>query len=370
MKWVRTFNLNLRGMKRKFILVVAVLTGLLGWQCSRNTNMDTLPLKNTDLKNSLQASVDKVNSAIGEISQTSGYQLLSSQNGSGLKSGESYTDSITMSMLKGVYSYQPDTNPPSCMNCLYKMFSKTGTSDAFVVKLPQKLIFHPQFLHRYDQSNAGLVNNFTITASDYHYYYTNGNLYDYKLSAGFTVDSSNIGSLYIHTHMNNTSGLDFSSKYSFENGYYITASGKSGDTIQNTISLTSDTGTLFSETLTYTGGGNRFRLGRADYSLTIGNMEIRKLASVDSIQVYLNGTLQQKAAVRFIDSTDSTSTDHSVCSSRDIRITFDDGTTTNLSTLISPSVTILNTVIGSMRNMYFATDIMDYIAYNIYMNRM
>ncbi len=360
------YNQNIKAMRRYFILIIAVVLAGLTWQCSRNSGMDSEFKLNTNLKSSLQTSADKVNNALTQIAETPGYQLLSAQTG--LKSGESYTDSITMDLVKGVYEYMPDSTQPTCFNCASRLFKKTGISDNFVVKLPQKLIFHPHYLHYYNPANNKLANNFIITANDYHFYYTSGMLYDYKLSAGFELDSSNIGSLYILSSLNTSSGLDFSSKYSFENGYYISVSSQSGDTTSNMIALSSDTGTLFKETASFT-GDHHWGMHHADYTLTIGNVEIHRLASSDSIQVYLNGVLQQKATVQFIDSSDSTTDEHSVCSDRDIQITFDDSTSVKLSTLIQPSLTVLKSVIGNMRNMYFATDIVDYIAYNIYRNR-
>jgi len=84
---------------------------------------------------------------------------------------------------------------------------------------------------------------------------------------------------------------------------------------------------------------------------------------VDSIQVFLDGVLQNTAAVKI---TDSDGTDGSICHRRDILLTFDDGTTARLSELIGPAREILKTLVDSMHSMYFAKHIVDYIALSIY----
>jgi hypothetical protein len=233
-----------------------------------------------------------------------------------------------------------------------------------IVKLPQKFIYFPYYLRNVVKSDSTLSNNFTITASDYHYYYTNYENYDYKLSAGFVLDSSNIGSLNVLSAANSTTGSNYSVKYSFNNGYFLNVSGLSGDTIQSTVSLSSDTGTLLKETVNYV--SSRYgRMHENQYVLTIGNVEIKRTAGIDSIQIYLNGVLQKKAGVKI---TDSSNSNGSICHGRDIQITFDDGTTTTLSTLLNPSLTILKSLASSLQSMYFASDVIDYIAFSIYEN--
>ena len=106
------------------------------------------------------------------------------------------------------------------------------------------------------------------------------------------------------------------------------------------------------------------RLGKERlYILTLGNVEIRRGTAVDSIQVFLDGVLQQKAGAKI---TDSTGSEGSFCHHRDILLTFDDGTTMNLSELLSPSREILRTLYDSLHGMKLAKHIVDYIAISIY----
>jgi hypothetical protein len=81
--------------------------------------------------------------------------------------------------------------------------------------------------------------------------------------------------------------------------------------------------------------------------------------------VFQNGVLQKTAGAKITDSADSTGT---IMGHRDILLKFDDGTTATLSSLIGPPLTQLKTLITSLHDMYFAENIVDYIAVNIFFN--
>jgi hypothetical protein len=78
--------------------------------------------------------------------------------------------------------------------------------------------------------------------------------------------------------------------------------------------------------------------------------------------------LQANAVVKVVDNA-STDPEVSVLKKRDIQITFDDGTTTTVSTLIGNSVTNIKTLYDSLHSVYFAAGIVDWIAYDIYYHR-
>ncbi len=349
------------------MFMVAGLVGIICWQCSKT--VDTVPnsgvsVQNLTLKESVNTAVSKVNYALTKISETQGFKILNSQNVNTSLALASYKDSITLSLIAGIYEFQTDSLQPRHFNSLARLFKKTGTSNDMIVKLPQKFIFYPYYLRNVVKHDSTLSNDFIITTSDYHYYYSDYSDYDYKLSAGFVLDSSNIGSLDVISTANSTTGSNYAVKYSFSNGYYLNVSGLSGDTTQSTLSLSSDTGTLLNETVNYV-NSSFGRMRENQYILTIGNVEIKRTAGIDSIQVYLNGVLQKKAGAKI---TDNSTNNGSICHSRDIQITFDDGTTTTLSALLNPSLTILKSLVSSLQNMYFASNVIDYIAFSIYEN--
>ena len=163
---------------------------------------------------------------------------------------------------------------------------------------------------------------------------------------------------------NQTSGGSWSSKYSFTGGYSINVSGLTGDTTKSAFSLSDATDTLLKETVSFIRNG--LGMSERQYVLSIGNVEIIRSSAVDSIQVFLNGVLQNKAGVKIVENNNDAS--GSIIQGRDIQLTFDDGTTTTLSTLIQPAMTTLKTLVNSLQSMFFAQNIVDYIAISIYYN--
>ena len=173
---------------KKIVLFSVLAAGLIIAGCSKN---DKYP---GDLKSSFEKSVADINDAIGVISSTRGYEMLTANSGT-LKSETSYMDSITLDMIAGVYDFQPDPYHYRSFFIPYRLFKRTGDSDHMVVNLPEKLVFHPRYLHILNPPDSVLNRNFTIDASDYHYFYTWFNKFDYLLSAGFKLDDEDVGSL-------------------------------------------------------------------------------------------------------------------------------------------------------------------------------
>lgn len=232
-----------------------------------------------------------------------------------------------------------------------------------IVNLPERLIFHPKYLHYYNPTDSIPPNNFTIDASDYHLYYNWWNSYDYRLTAGFKLDDADIGNMDIGASSSSYRQHSYSSKYNFTENYSISTSWETGDTSKSSFALTNGSETLLQESSVIVRTG--YRQHEKQYTLTIGNIDIVRSTGIDSMQVYLDGVLQSQAAVKIYDSSDSTA---SICHKRDILLTFDDGTTAKLSELISPALEKLRTLIDSLHSMRFAQNIVDYIAGSIYYN--
>lgn len=158
-------------------------------------------------------------------------------------------------------------------------------------------------------------------------------------------------------------GRSYSSRFTFAEGYSINVERHSGDTAQSSFALLDEDDILLKESAIFIRSG--YKQVERQYYLTIGDVEIRRSTSVDSIQVYLDGVLQQHAAVKITDFRDG---EKSICHSRDLEITFDHGTKTRLSELINPARETLRTLMSSMDEMYFAKYIVDYIAISIAFN--
>jgi hypothetical protein len=344
-------------MKKSILSIIAII-GLIFSGC---TKVDTI----RTLKQSLQENTSALNNAAASIASTNGYQLITVTSGDMGKSAIGYTDSIKLDLIAGVYDYAPDTLFFPRMSCIpYRLFKKSGTSDKMIVNMPQKVIFHPKYLFGFYHApdSAYNHNNFTITANDYHNYYTWADHFDYKLAAGFTLNNENLGSLDIASKANRFTDRSYSSRFTFAEGYNIDIEFASGDTTTTSFALSDNKGVLLKETNIFS-GSQFHRKGEHKYVLSIGNIDVVKSTGIDSIQVFLDGVLQKTAAAKIIDSTASTG---SICHHRDLQLTFDDGTTVNVSDLIKPGMTTLRSLVDSMSNMYFAKNIVDFIAYNIY----
>lgn len=364
MQKVQALN-NPKDKMNWIILVILLLTSTLAWQCSKQNGTG----ESQSFKQSLNASTQSLNTAAAEISKTYGYKVLNLSDGSNLKSvlatDASFQDSITLAKIKGVYEYQPMSYTHWCYSCFDKLFKKTGDNNDLIVKLPEVKVLFPRRFQSVAQSDTSLKNNLVIDASDYHYYFSMGYLWDYKLAASITINDTALGSINVQSARSSGSGYSYSSGYNFPNGYNVAVNVKSGDTASSSIALLNNTSTLFKETVNrYKVSGSKYR--EREYILDVGNVEFKRAAGADSITVYVGGVLQTKAKVEVIDAPVSSG---SVFAGRDLKVTFDDGTSTNLSTLLGPSFGILSTLMVNLQNVYFATNIVDYIAFNIFRNQ-
>lgn len=356
-------KLILEVMKRN-ILLISVIVGVVVWSCTKNDSM--VPSQPRDLKQSIDQNVAAINTAMTKISSTNGYKILvsgSSVTGKALDAS-SFRDSITLALVAGIYDYQPDTLMHHHYFAFpYRLFKKSGSSDKMIVNLPQKLIFHPGYMHNYNPKDSVLKNDFKITTNNYHYYFNSWNSLDYLISAGLALNNADLGNFKVSTVATSTTGRTNSSDYNFTGGYSVSTAWQSGDTTKMSFALSKDNNQMLKETTLFTGYG--FHKREKQYDLIIGNVEIKRGFGIDSIQVFVNGTLQKKAGAKITDSADSTGT---ICGKRDILLTYDDGTTAKLSSLIGPQLTQLKTLISSLHDMYFAENVVDYIAISIYLN--
>jgi hypothetical protein len=339
---------------RKNIIASVVIIGLIAWSCSKvETGSD-------GLKQSIEKGVANISYAVSKISGTTGYQLLS-MNDASAKSDMIFNDSINMNMVSGIYDFQPDTIRQFHHFTPYNLFKRTGDSENMVVNLPEMMVFHPKYLHFFEPVDKVYPNNFTITATDYHLYYNWWHNYEYKLTAGLTLDNENAGTMDVYSTYNSFHNPSCVSQFNFSNGYNISEMWQGGDTATSSFFLAKDNDTLFMERNLFI--WHDFHKREKQYDLTIGDVQIKKSTGVDSLQVFVGGVLQQHAARILTDDSDTTG---SVCHKRDILLTFDDGTTAKLSDFIDPVREQLKTLRESLHNMYFAKHIVDYIAFSIY----
>lgn len=357
-------------MKKRNVLVVAVFfIGLTMWNCTDKTNSN-LGSNNSTLQESLSSGTTALNQAVTAITQSKGYQLLTMQDQGAPKLAAtmpSISDSILLDSIKGIYEYQKLSSNQWCRDCFHKLFKKTGDTTDLVIKLPEQLALHPWRIKDV-LTDTTLTNNFVIDVPEYRYVYSMGLVTDYRLTANAAINDTSLGSFHIQSSRSSQGGVMYSSSYNFTNGYQLALSIQTGDTLKNSFSLTKGDSVLIKETSTsYRSDTSKYR--QTAYQLTIGNVGIQRMMGSDSITVSLGGVVQQNAKVKFIDTNSTSDGQHSVCHhTRDIQITFNDGTTTTLSSLIGPSIDTLRSLQGYLGNVVFATNLVNYVAWGIHTN--
>jgi len=342
---------------QRTITITSLILAVISWQCSK---VD----QSLSLKESVELNTAKINTAFEKIADSKGYQLLSlTEDGTKTEGIDGFRDSIELELIAGVYDFKPGTDKPRNLYFPLSLFRKIGENDKLIVNMPEKLAFHPRYLHFCDRADSVLKNNFTISATEYHFYYNWWNNSDYKLVADFTLDGDDVGTLDVFSTWKSGTAGKQSKNFTFPEGYTVIKSIETGDAAKMIFALAQDNENLLMESLSFTGDG--FKRKEKQYILSIGNVDIKRTTGIDSIQIFLNGVLQKKAGATIIDNEDYNS---SICHKRDILLSFDDGTTANLSDLISPAMETLKSLSKSLGEMYFSKQIVDYIAFSIYYN--
>jgi hypothetical protein len=353
-------------MKKDRIILGAVLLSAIVWGCTKNNFSDN----NTTLKQAVNQSALNLNTAMASISSSKAYSILTVNDGtlkSATISDAAYKVYITLDTIKGVYDYKPAYKPDRWGWSLIKFFNKTANSSRMIVNMPLKKVTNPRALRQYIPSDSTLTNNFSIAVSAYHNNYNSYWDYDYLLASEISVDNVVAGNLNIQSVISPTNGIQYASQYAFTGSYTAKYQYNSGDTTVSSFTILSGTNILYQEKL-LTVKNDTARFGREhQYILTIGNVQIVRKSGTKTVAVYVNGVLQPNATVTIVDQ--SADSEPSVAKKRDVQITFEDGTTTTISTLIGKSVDNIKTLFESLHSVYFAAYVVDWIAYDIYYQR-
>jgi len=340
-----------------------LLMGGVLWSCSKSDNVPT----NLSTKQSLNQSAMDLNAAISTIKSSPAYGIFTEGTTKAATVDTTYRANITLDLIKGVYDYKPAVRPDRRGFSVLHFFTKTADNSHMIVRMPLKKAKNPWTLRSWSPADSTLVNNFSIDVSDYHNKYNNYWNYDYLLTAA--IDTSNVeaGKLNIQSISNQTSGIHYSSQFAFTDSYTASYNYASGDTTVSSFGITNNGQTLYEEKL-LTIKNDTLRFGREfQYILTIGNVQFKRISGQDNTQIFVNGVLQPKATVKIIDA--SSDSEPSVVKKRDIQVTFEDGTTTTISALIGNSVNDIRNLYSSLHSVFFASNIVDWIAYDIYYQR-
>jgi len=370
-------------MKTKKIYLALALVSFVTWSCTTQND-----LTSSSLKTSINANAQNLITAVNTISASPGYQLLASQSQASQSGSQgmmmakqsvaafdSTYSQILLSDLAGVWDYKAALYMHHDPNLL-KFFQKTGTSADMVVKLPESKVKRFWDLLHYAPADTALVNNYVVDVSKYAYHFNHFLGWDYDMASNIAISNVSAGDLAIQSSNSRAKGYHFTSSFAFADGYKASTSYTSGDTIISVYGISKAGATLYEEKYTAIRTSTTSRHREKEYSLTIGNVQIVRSAgknSLDSAKVFVNGVLQLHSVVKIV--TDSTATvannDESTVTNhnRTIQITFDDGTSTTIKALLGSTIDNIQTLFTTLRQAYFSTNVVDWIAWDIYKNK-
>jgi len=367
-------------MKTKSYYVGLVLLGFLTWSCS---NTDELA-SSKSLKTSINSSAQELTLAMNAITTSAGYQALSTSTETTSPSFshpqvaafDSTYSSILLADISGVYDYKT-TEYRKWSPSLLRFFVRSADNADMIVNLPKEKVQKPYNLLRYFPKDTVLVNDYKIDLSKYDYKFNRSLGWDYSMASNINISGVNAGDLKIQSSNHRTNGYHFASSFAFASGYITNTSYTSGDTIISLYNISKENKTLYEEKYTAIRTSTTSRHREKEYSLTIGNVQIVRTpgkSSLDSAKVYVGGVLQLHSIVKFIDVTSTSlnpdSTETSITNhKRELQITFDDGTSTTIKQLLGNTIDNIRTLFVSLRQTYFATGVVDWIAWDIYKNK-
>ncbi len=365
-------------MKTKNVYLALILLSFILWSCS---TQDDLGQKT--LKTSITSSAQQLTTAMNVISSSEGYKILGisdTQSSASKVSGswdfviDSTMNSIVLTDIAGVYDYKANYYERGPKPIL-RFFTKTADSNIMVVRLPEEKVKRPGSLTHFELADSLLVNNYVISLSDYQYNFNRFLGWNYKMASTINLKSIDVGNLKIQSSSSKENGYVYASEFTFVDNYKAMCTYASGDTTIVTYSISDGAKTLYEEKYTAIKNLVEKRNREREYSLTIGNVQIVRKPNfgkntLDSAKVYVSGILQSNAKIEIIDVTLTDNSDNSIVNhKRDIKITFDDGTSTTISELLGESVTTIRTLFASLRQASFATKVIDRIAWDIYKNK-
>ena len=363
-------------MKTRSLYLAALMLGFISWSCTKSDNLNAPGANQGTLKTSINNGVTELTSAMNNITSSAGYQVLSGPSDLTTKSLvlsplDTVTHSILLSDIAGVYDYKAKTITKGHRSFL-SFFTKTAANPLMIVKLPEQKVVNSRTLLRYTASDTLLANDYVITLSDYQYRFKYFNGYTYQLASSINVKNVDAGLLKVTTSNNQTSGYHFASEFDFPSGYVTKMQYSSGDTATSVYSILKGAKTLYEEKYTAIRTSASSWHREKSFSLTIGNVLIQRSlipgqSTLDSAKVYVGGVLQLHSKVEIVDTTVTDPVDNSITSQRrELKITFDDGTSQTFTQLAGTVIDNIYALFTSMRQVTFATGIVDWIAWDVY----
>lgn len=364
-------------MKTKSLCFIVFMLGLLSWSCSKSDISNSAETQ-LSLKNSLSDGIQELTTAVNAITTSPAYDVLSGPADLTTKSGiitprDTITHSILLADIDGVYNYKY-TAVKRWPFTIMRFFNKTAENAQMIVSMPVEKVQASKTLLHYTPKDTLLANNYVVTVSDYQYRFSHFNVWTYQVASAIKVKTVDSGVLKIQSSNSLKNGYHFASEFKFPNDYVTKTSYTSGDTAISVYAISKGTKTLYEEKYTAIKTSSTSRHRETEFALTIGNVVIKRnlalgKSTLDSAKVYVAGVLQKKSKVEIVDKTTDPTNVTIAGQKRELKITFDDGTSKTFTELTGTVITNISTLFSSLRQANFATGIIDWIAWDIYMKR-
>jgi hypothetical protein len=364
-------------MKRNIVAVgVLLFFSAVLFSCSESS--DNNPEKGLTLEESLKEKTVSLSNAVDEITSSKGFDIVT-MNDPNTKNGTEEGDddtmfsaSITLDDVKGVYEYEPsipaETTETKMGYWMMNMFTKTGESEEFIIKLPKEKAGNPWKLYEQEDGDDALVNDFVITTSQYNYSFSVGEGYQFSnlVDASITVEDEPAGELYVDWSIASDMGFEYESKFTFTDDYSVGIEFSHGENFSYAYNLKMGEEVLFMEEVEFTKGDGENQ-GSFEYALSIGIIKIVKNSTDDSYMVYRDGTLEEGAVIEVVqnETDESTEGETNVFCRKglDLKITFADETVVVLSELLGEdTLDKLAEIFSSMHDMYFVKHVVNKVA--------
>lgn len=371
-------------MNAKYIFIILASVGLFIVSCT-NINTEATP---TTVKSGLSQSVNDVKNAVNTLINSPGYEVLATSNqdlssvaitnfAPNLVNASStfFSDSINLNDIAGTYSLQNGKKIKSLAYSFFNQDSRTP-SDSMILLLPIAKVNHLNQL--FNDTLAAYVKEVKISVSDYqrNVNKTTGES-AYRMASNISKTGLKSGTYKITRSVIGPGGsakiYTTNKEFKFISGHIAKYSSVTSDTAAtSTYTLTDGMKTIYQEQFWASKLANDKKIIERKYALTIGHITLvrKPKQSVDSAQIYLNNVLQTKAKITisktFTFANDST--ENGITNGRrSIIITFDDGTTADISTLTGFStMNRLRDLFAYLRKSYFGSYLIDQAAMNIY----
>lgn len=354
---------------KMFLLISAV--ALASWSC-------TSDVSDGSLQSSLDNSAQKVSVAVQKITSSEGYQVLNSPAYSSSSASKVFSptvdstfNTILLADIVGEYEFNKANTYKRWKQPITNFFSKTAdNASLMIVRLPEEKIQKPNSLFIYNPADTLLTNNYVFSLNKYDYKFNRVLGWTYDMASTINVKTVDAGALSIQSSNSKEAGYKFASEFAFTNGYTTKSSFTTGDTAVSVYAIYEGAKVIYEESFTAVKTAANYRHREREYSMTIGDVKIIRQqgpSGLDSAKVYVAGVLQTTAKVEVVDIATVDGTDVSVTAhKRELKITFDDGTSKTISELLGTSVETIRSLFVSLRQSYFATGIVDRIAWDIY----